>query len=298
MGRKAGDFRLLSHYTYCVPGTKEIIVLLLMLLAGGFIGSLVTLAFEAAMGQAGSEYSMLVAYPVMFIPAMMYAAGVSRRKCMDHGGFLLDSNGHFKPLGGPACAGLVVVGTLSMSFVADAAGSVLPEMPEWLAETLDSMTQGGSLILNLLCVSVFAPFFEEWLCRGTVLRGLLGKGVKPVWAIVVSALFFALIHANPWQAIPAFLLGCLFGYVYLRTGSLKLTMLMHCTNNTAAVILSRIDSFSQMDTWRDVLTGPEYWVTLFFCLLLTGLVVYAFRRIPLNEQGHNCDPVPPIFEQK
>ena len=41
-----------------------------------------------------------------------------------------------------------------------------------------------------------------------VLRGLLGHKVKPVWAIVISAAFFAIIHLNPWQAIPAFLLGC------------------------------------------------------------------------------------------
>lgn len=68
-------------------------------------------------------------------------------------------------------------------------------------------------------------------------------GIKPVWAIFWSAVFFAFIHLNPWQAVPAFILGCLFGYVYYKTGSLKLTMLMHFTNNTFSLIFSNIDKF-------------------------------------------------------
>jgi len=166
-------------------------------------------------------------------------------------------------------------------------------MPDWLEETLGGLT-GGNFWLNFLCVSIFAPFFEEWLCRGMVLRGLLGRRVKPVWAIVISALFFAVIHMNPWQAIPAFILGLLFGYVYYRTGSLKLTMLMHFTNNTFALIIGHIESLSDYETWQDLL-GQMYWIYFGVAVLIIALVVLAFKKVPLNRSYGNCDVVPPIF---
>ena len=165
-------------------------------------------------------------------------------------------------------------------------------MPEWLGEALTSMTQ-GTLWINLLCVSVFAPLFEEWLCRGMVLRGLLNakkadgsRRMAPGWAIVISALFFAVIHANPWQAIAAFSLGVLFGYVYYRTGSIWLTMLMHFTNNFFALVLSNIEGLAEMEGFKDVLPGGLYWAVLVFCAAFIVYFVYKFLAIkPLDKQG-------------
>ena len=144
---------------------------------------------------------------------------------------------------------------------------------------MDAMTSADSLLLNLISVSIFAPIFEEWLCRGMVLRGLLANKMKPVWAIVISALFFAFIHLNPWQALPAFTIGCLMGYVYYKTGSLKLTMLLHFTNNTFSLVLSNVDALKDMESWRDVMPEPLYWVSVVACVLLTLLIARRFRAI-------------------
>ena len=121
--------------------------------------------------------------------------------------------------------------------------------------------------------------------------------MKPVWAIVISALFFAFIHLNPWQAVPAFLLGCLFGYVYYKTGSLKLTMLMHFTNNTFALVISNISAFEEAESWMDVLPGTAYWIVFFALILLLVLVIRAFTRIPEEYPEGNLDPVKPLFEE-
>ena len=130
-----------------------------------------------------------------------------------------------------------------------------------------------------------------------LLRGLLNRKVRPVWAIVLSAAFFAVIHLNPWQALPAFLIGCLFGYVYYKTGSLKLTMLMHFTNNTFSLILANIGSLKEMDSWMDVLPGPLYWIVFAGCALLLVLIARVFARIPLKSPEGNCDKVTSLFEE-
>ena len=62
-----------------MPGVGQMFVLLLMLLVGAVLGNVVTLLFSLAGGaEAASSYAMLIAYPVMFIPAMLYAGAWSR----------------------------------------------------------------------------------------------------------------------------------------------------------------------------------------------------------------------------
>lgn len=295
--RAVRNYNLFGQYTYYVPGVADMFILLVWLLVGALLGNIVNLAFLALMGMdAGMEAGLLVSYPIMFIPAMMYAAIKSRKNSMIMDGVKVDS-AHFGKYGFLLCALVVIVSTIALAFCGDALTSLMPEMPDFLKETLESMTT-GTLWINLLCVSVFAPIFEEWLCRGQVLRGLLNKGIKPVWAIIISAVFFAVIHANPWQAIPAFILGAFFGYVYYRTGSLKLTMIMHCANNTFAVILSHIDKFEDMESWQDVLPAGQYWVIFTACLILVALTILFFNKIELEKKSGNSDVVPNIFDQE
>ena len=291
------NYGFYEKFSWYVPGVADMFILLAWLLVGTLLGTLLTLPFMAILGQeAGSQYGMLVSYPLMFIPPMIYASIKSRNNSMTCRGLKLDSS-HFSPLGGALCALLVIVASLATSYCSDAILSVMPEMPAWLEDALKSLTTGDNMFLNFLLVSMFAPFFEEWLCRGMVLRGLLGNRVKPVWAIVISAVFFAFIHLNLWQAVPAFLLGCLFGYVYYKTGSLQLTMLMHFTNNTFALVMSNIDSLKDVDSLTEVLGSQLYWIIVAACALLTVLVVRAFRRIPTEQPESSLDPVKPLFEE-
>lgn len=294
--RHRGNFNILGNFTYFVPDFTELLMLLLWFVVGTLAGNVINFLSGLFFGaESALEYGMIVAYPVMFIPAMLYASLKSRRNSLHCAGARMDSC-NFSPLGGALCVLLAVAGTFSLGFCADAVGLVLPSMPDWLKRALEGMTSGNFWI-NFLCVSIFAPIFEEWLCRGMVMRGLLLNGMKPVWSIAVSAAFFSLIHLNLWQAIPAFLLGCLFGYVYFRTGSLKLTMLMHFTNNTIALLMSRIPSLENMETWRDLFTGPEYFLMLGCTAIVTVLVILALGRIPVKDGAGNIDRVPPIFEK-
>lgn len=296
MRRARGNYNLFRRHAWFVPSAADVFILLALLLGGALLGSLTVLALTKALGPAyAMEYGTLLSYPLMFVPPMLWAAFRSGQASASHKGLSLDS-ANVRPLGWVACVLMVSLGTLALGVVCDALNTVLPPMPEWLRQMMESLTT-GKLWINFLCVSVFAPFFEEWLCRGMVLRGLLGRGMKPVWAIVLSALFFAIIHMNPWQAVPAFLLGLLFGYVYYRTGSLKLTMLMHFVNNTAALTLGHIEALRDSETWMDVL-GPSYWSCFAACLLLTALVTMAFRRIPLQRPSGNCNVVPPLFGEE
>lgn len=264
-------------------------LLLIMLVIGAVIGNASLLGFMAYSKEAADLYGILISYPLMFIPAMLFAAYQSRKNEFFEGGIMIDSS-NFGNFSGASIAIAVSVATLAAAFALDFLNVVMPPMPEHLEELMKSMME-GPLWVTLLSVSVFAPLFEEWLCRGMILRGLLQK-MKPIWAIVISAAIFALIHLNPWQAIPAFVFGILFGYVYYRTGSLKLTMLMHFVNNTFSAVIGRIDMFRDADSFMDVFNTGTY---VALCILCTAMVVLFFFRIrtigiPFGQRS-GCTPV-------
>ena len=253
------------------------VMLLVLFLLGALLGNLTILGLQAFLGaEFAEDYGTLISYPIMFIPPILYASAMSRLNeytteevPLDRGGF-----------GKKGWAVLIFTGifsTIAAAFVVEPLTALLPDMPLWLEETMKKMMEKMPLWATLLSVSVFAPLFEEWLCRGLVLRGLLRK-MNPFSAIAVSAAFFAILHMNPWQAIPAFCLGLLFGYTYYKTGSLKLTMLMHCTNNTMAVIFSKIPQFKEAETFMDVLSPWAYWSVYASCIVIVICALIVFGR--------------------
>lgn len=283
--------RLFQNYSHYLPGFGGMMMLFVMFLLGAVLGNIVVLILSALLpAEAANEWGMVLSYPVMFIPPMLYARGKSRRNAIFNTGLAVDSN-NFGRLGGFKMALVVSFATIATAFAAEPVSALLPEPPEWFEQIMNQMV-GGSFILSLISVSVFAPIFEEWLCRGVVLRGLLTR-MHPASAIAVSAVFFAVLHMNPWQALPAFLLGLLFGYVYYRTGSLKLTMLMHCVNNTMALILSRIPSLAEADTLGDVMSPWAYACLIAVCVVYLAAAVVTLRAIPFRSEDArcNCDEV-------
>jgi membrane protease YdiL (CAAX protease family) len=285
------SYALFTNYSHYLPGLGGMTGLFLLFLLGSLLGSLISGVFVLLMGSSESvmQYSMLIAYPVSFIPPLLYASAKSRRNEFFDKGYALDSN-NFGARGGFAMAVIVSVATLAAAFVCEPVSVMLPDMPETLKKSLE-LLMDGPLWAALLSVSVFAPLFEEWLCRGLVLRGLM-KHMNPTGAILVSAAFFAILHMNPWQAIPAFLLGILFGYVYYRTGSLKLTMLMHCVNNTFSLLLSKVPGLEDIESFMDILSPWAYAGIYVACILMLASAVILITGIPVKDtKMGGCDEV-------
>ena len=302
--RKVNNFDLYSGHAWYVPGVKGMFGFIGWFLLGALLGSLVTLLLGLFMSQeAIMKYSMIVVYPVQFLPAMVYAANQSRKNMIFDAGYSLD-NRHSSPYSFGLLILVTVVMTFASMFVFDLPNywnmqltnksSVLAELYDMFTELMKQVT-GGPFWASFLVVAIFAPIFEEWMCRGMVLRGLLTK-MKPVWAIVISALFFAVIHANPWQALNAFLIGLLMGYVYYKTGSLLLTMLIHFVNNGTAVILSNIESLKDYDYWIDILGKQNYYLVFIASCVVLAACLLVFSRIKLENPWGNIDRIPPADE--
>ena len=302
--RKVKDYDLYSGHAWYVPGVKGMFGFIGWFLLGGLLGGIV----QAILGlflsqQAILDYGMIVVYPLQFLPAMVYAANQSRKNMMFDPGYVLD-NRHFEPYGMILLILITVLMTFTSMFVFDLPNywnmqltlksSFMAKFYELFTELMKQMT-GGPLWSSFLVVAIFAPIFEEWLCRGMVLRGLLTK-MRPGWAIVVSALFFAVIHANPWQALNAFLIGLMMGYVYYKTGSLILTMVIHFVNNGTSVILSNIESLKDYDYMIDMMDKSTYYLVVAVSVIILAACLWAFSRIRVENPWGNIDRIPPADE--
>ncbi len=269
--RKVNNYDLYANHAWYVPGVSGMFGLLAWLLIGTLLGGILVAIFSRMIPSSVMQnYSMLVAYPLSFLPAMVYAAQKSQKNSLFETGYKLNSS-HFGPF----------------KFTTSTPG--MKEFYDSVVEMLGNMT-GGPFWSSFLLTAIFAPIFEEWLCRGMVLRGLLTK-MKPTWAIVLSALFFAVIHMNPWQALNAFIIGVIMGYVYYKTGSLILTMIIHFVNNGTAVVLSQFSSLEEVDFWIDIMPVGAYIVVSVVGVIALVACLMAFRRIPLEHEHGNIDTV-------
>ena len=110
----------------------------------------------------------------------------------------------------------------------------LPELPNLAEEQFDMILRNR---WGYFAVGLLAPVCEELVFRGAVLRVLLRWASRHWTAIAVSALFFALVHANPAQMPHAFIVGLLLGWLYYRTGSVVPGIVYHWINNSIAYVV-------------------------------------------------------------
>ena len=93
----------------------------------------------------------------------------------------------------------------------------------------ETLLNNYSLLFGLVTSVVLAPITEEWIFRKLLMDRLNRLGDAA--AIGYSALLFGLFHGNLRQFFYAFGIGLVFGYIYVRTGKLRYTILLHMLIN-------------------------------------------------------------------
>ncbi len=112
------------------------------------------------------------------------------------------------------------------------------DMPTDLQDLVGIMQEADNsfyLIAIVLLAVVFAPINEELLFRGGIFRFLNNRIPTPL-AMIISSIFFALLHMNWFSFLPLIVLGCFLCLVTLKTGSLKPAMLMHALFNLYSIL--------------------------------------------------------------
>jgi len=103
-----------------------------------------------------------------------------------------------------------------------------------ILENLSFNENPVAYILLFISIVLLAPVVEEIVFRG-ILFNLLNKKRGLIFSMIVSSLFFGVLHAE--TMVPTTVIGFVLCFIYQKTGSLKLSMAGHMFNNLVAFML-------------------------------------------------------------
>lgn len=129
----------------------------------------------------------------------------------------------------------------------------------------------------LLGSLVFAPFFEEIIFRGIILNGFLAT-YSHLKAIIFSAILFGLIHLQPNQVLGAVLIGLFLGWVYYKTRSVGVTIILHAVANLTGLFAGWLHfkfGTNTISTISDIYGDYSIYIILLSLLLL----VFAMKKL-------------------
>ena len=97
--------------------------------------------------------------------------------------------------------------------------------------------------LSILVMALLPAVFEEVLFRGVIFNSFNQTYGKTI-GVLISALIFGIYHMNWIQGVFAFILGLMLAYVYIKSGSLYVPIILHFINNLIAVLVSHIEELN------------------------------------------------------
>ncbi|MBO7287052.1 MAG: CPBP family intramembrane metalloprotease [Bacteroidales bacterium] len=146
----------------------------------------------------------------------------------------------------------------------------------------DAFIQMSNSVFGVIAIAIMAPLVEELLFRGAIEGHFLRKGTKPVYAILISAAVFGIVHMNPAQMLFGFLIGLIFGWLYYRTGSVVPGMIGHFINNGLSCIVMATSTPEELNTKTIELWGATTTYTVFALSLVVfvALFIYMKNKLP------------------
>ena len=154
-----------------------------------------------------------------------------------------------------------------------------------LTERFLSGTSVGVLLINIGLLALLPACAEELTFRGVIIGLFSGErlafsGKRAHIAVWVTAILFSAIHLQFYGFVPRMLLGALFGYALLWTGSLWVPIVMHFTNNVVTVIAYWIIYRKGIDptSVETFGAGDTVWIG-WISMVVTAIGIYFFWRL-------------------
>ena len=142
----------------------------------------------------------------------------------------------------------------------------------------------GTMLINLGLMALLPALAEELSFRGT-LQQIISKSetvhssARIHTAIWITAIVFSAIHMQFYGFVPRMLMGAMFGYVFVWSGSLWIPMLMHFTNNGIAVVAYYALGEAGIEkSYADTLGAGTTWYIGVLSLVITSLGLLIFYR--------------------
>lgn len=150
---------------------------------------------------------------------------------------------------------------------------------EFLSPDIQYPTGVFGFILSFLAVAVTPALTEEFAMRGIVMGSLKKYGES--FAILMSAVVFAMMHGNLVQIPFAFIMGIIIGYAVVKTGSIWAGVIIHFINNGLSVVLNYLTEEISSVVLQNAVS-VVYFALCFLCFFIGILVMGKKDNWKLN----------------
>ena len=140
----------------------------------------------------------------------------------------------------------------------------------------------GGLLFNLFMIALIPAVGEELLFRGVIQRlfkEITGNTHAAIW---ISAALFSALHLQFYGFLPRMVLGAIFGYFLVWSGSLWVPIIAHFINNASAVVFYYLHqkgiieySFDEMGTTAE---GNSYIALISLVFVITLMRSFYIRE--------------------
>jgi uncharacterized protein len=133
--------------------------------------------------------------------------------------------------------------------------------------------------LSVAFVLAFTPAVCEELFFRAYIQQNYSCSMSAGGAVFLTGFVFAFFHLSAANFLPLALLGCYIGYIYSKTGNIGVAIVVHLTNNLAALLLLLFaeDGESVMISHPESLVNtPWWWFVVAGSLFLFVMVILRF----------------------
>ena len=167
--------------------------------------------------------------------------------------------------------------------------SFLHPVEEWFTDmekTADKQTLAfmssttiEGLLINILMIGILPALAEELMFRGILQRIFTNLTWNVHWGILISSFIFSAIHMQFYGLFPRWVLGILFGYLLVWSGSMWAPILAHFVNNTIAVMVYFFINTSNLDERTLEIGAPgQLIISSVPAILLFTFCLYIFYK--------------------
>lgn len=210
-------------------------------------------------GDFGMAITLLLSYPIVLFVARRYVGMPDLR--------FANQKLDFVSLGGAAVffVATKMAVTLPLEFI--------PGYEQMVQSYMDIF--GALDPATMVIGALIAPLFEEIFFRGMIQRGLMERygAMKAIW---VASLIFGLIHMIPVQIVAATGMGLALGWIYYKTKSLWLPIILHTLNNALAFVMMRGLTDSDSLSMRADIGNDGIVVGIILLSVLIAFMSYRF----------------------
>ena len=154
-----------------------------------------------------------------------------------------------------------------------------------IANPVQELINSTDIWLNLLLISIIGPIFEEIFFRKFLIDRTVKYGARV--SIILSAVLFAFFHGNLNQFFYALLMGGFFAYVYIKTGKITYTIILHIIVNFMGSVVSLIFSNSVMNIQTSITLIDATIIIAYFLILLLSIILGIYGLTKFKKAKFN-----------